>query len=182
MASQSSTNCSFDILDRYLAGDKAGAIDLFKNICPELHIEDLKYISSFINRDEIKIDSKHRQRIDCQGYSVYEEGICNNNNNNKSEKDQGKDVDFNKCIELLTKAAKILEKENLPTSFLLLYDEIWAILSYLEPMLSQVSGGCECNMDLLCWYIRPGKSGFSPHRDRQPDDVPSSFRSDGSPK
>lgn len=182
MASSQSppTNCS-DVLDMYLKGDKTETIDFFKSMCTGLHIEDLEYIASFSGStsDEIKVDTKHRQSVDRVGFSVYEEGICDNNNNNN---DKSKNVDFNECIQVLTEAAQALENANLPTSFLLLFDEIWAILSKLEPVLANASGGCLCNMDLLCWYIAPGKSGFSPHRDRQPDDVPSSFRADGSPK
>lgn len=39
-------------------------------------------------------------------------------------------------------------------------------------------------MDMLAWLIDPRNdgAGFAPHRDRQPDDVPASFRADGSAK
>ena len=39
-------------------------------------------------------------------------------------------------------------------------------------------------MDMLAWYIDASKGnvGFSPHRDRQPDDSPSTFRPDGKAK
>lgn len=48
----------------------------------------------------------------------------------------------------------------------------------------QGATGNEINMDMLAWYIDPSKghAGFSPHRDRQPDDSPSTFRRDGSAK
>jgi ectoine hydroxylase-related dioxygenase (phytanoyl-CoA dioxygenase family) len=37
-------------------------------------------------------------------------------------------------------------------------------------------------MDALAWHVdaRNGESGFSPHRDRQPDDSKGTFRPDGS--
>jgi hypothetical protein len=40
------------------------------------------------------------------------------------------------------------------------------------------------NFDMLALLVDPaeGVAGFTPHRDRQPADVPGSFRSDGSPK
>lgn len=36
--------------------------------------------------------------------------------------------------------------------------------------------------DILAWRIDPsrGQAGFSPHRDRQPDDAAATFRADGS--
>jgi ectoine hydroxylase-related dioxygenase (phytanoyl-CoA dioxygenase family) len=37
---------------------------------------------------------------------------------------------------------------------------------------------------MLAWRVdaRRGEAGFAPHRDRQPDSAPASFRADGSPK
>ena len=36
-------------------------------------------------------------------------------------------------------------------------------------------------MDMLAWRVdaAKGEAGFAPHRDRQPDNAPASFRSDG---
>ena len=42
--------------------------------------------------------------------------------------------------------------------------------------------GNRLNFDALCWHVDPADarpSAFSPHRDRQPDDAPSTFRADG---
>lgn len=49
--------------------------------------------------------------------------------------------------------------------------------------IMELATGNRCNMDLLAWYIDPNsdQAGFSPHRDRQPDDSPASFRQDGTP-
>lgn len=40
------------------------------------------------------------------------------------------------------------------------------------------------NMDMLAWRVdaAAGEAGFSPHRDRQPDDAAASFRADGTPR
>ena len=40
------------------------------------------------------------------------------------------------------------------------------------------------NFDLLAWHIdaKENRAGFSPHRDRQPDDTSSSFHVDGKAK
>jgi ectoine hydroxylase-related dioxygenase (phytanoyl-CoA dioxygenase family) len=44
--------------------------------------------------------------------------------------------------------------------------------------------GNEPSMDFLAWYVdtRCGDSGFSPHRDRQPDNAAATFRKDGTAK
>jgi hypothetical protein len=42
--------------------------------------------------------------------------------------------------------------------------------------------GNRLNFDALCWHVDPADanpSAFSPHRDRQPDDAPATFRADG---
>jgi hypothetical protein len=43
--------------------------------------------------------------------------------------------------------------------------------------------GCAPNLDVLAWLVDPrrGDAGFSPHRDRQPDNAAATFRGDGSP-
>jgi hypothetical protein len=50
-----------------------------------------------------------------------------------------------------------------------------------QPGLVAATGN-RVNMDALAWHVdaRNGESGFSPHRDRQPEVSPSTFRSDGS--
>ena len=39
-------------------------------------------------------------------------------------------------------------------------------------------------MDMLAWRVHAaaGETGFSPHRDRQPDNTAASFRADGTPR
>eukprot|EP00941_MAST-03F_sp_MAST-3F-sp1_P002928 g2928.t1 len=71
-----------------------------------------------------------------------------------------------------------------PATFILVYDEAWALAKEVSELMSYVSGGNCNNMDMLAWHVDPNKgdSGFSPHRDRQPEDLASSFRKDGSPK
>jgi ectoine hydroxylase-related dioxygenase (phytanoyl-CoA dioxygenase family) len=73
----------------------------------------------------------------------------------------------------------------------------WSVAAYSCPVLAQYRQvymgnqrylwwiavtGNEPSMDMLAWFIDPqtNAAGFSPHRDRQPRDSPSTFRSDGS--
>ena len=76
-----------------------------------------------------------------------------------------------------------LVKRGWPASLLLMYDEAWAMAHQLSEIMRAVSGNAN-SLDTLAWSVTPslGQSGFAPHRDRQPADVPASFRADGSPK
>ena len=77
-----------------------------------------------------------------------------------------------------------LIKRGWPASMLLIYDEAWAMAHQISSLMAAVSGGCANSLDTLAWSVTPclGQSGFAPHRDRQPADVPGSFRADGTPK
>jgi hypothetical protein len=64
-----------------------------------------------------------------------------------------------------------------PASFLLLFDETWELGRASKEILKLSSHASnDFNFDILAWYIESG--GFSPHRDRQPEDAPASFHPD----
>ncbi|GBF92896.1 hypothetical protein Rsub_05732 [Raphidocelis subcapitata] len=69
-----------------------------------------------------------------------------------------------------------------PASFVIMYDETWALIEALREVMAASTGNA-VNMDVLAWLVDPrrGDAGFSPHRDRQPDDAAATFRGDGSP-
>jgi Phytanoyl-CoA dioxygenase (PhyH) len=87
---------------------------------------------------------------------------------------------------------------SIPATFVFLYDEAWdlAIKSSERVLSPSTSERNRFNFDLLAWHIgppvanvtkdaasftnsgQPASSGFSPHRDRQPEDVASSFHDD----
>lgn len=74
-----------------------------------------------------------------------------------------------------------LVRAGLPASLIYTTDQAWrlseAALALLPRHLdTQLTG------DVLAWHVGPGTAGFAPHRDRQPDDVPSSFGPDGLPR
>ncbi|KAL9183439.1 hypothetical protein ACHAXT_004295 [Thalassiosira profunda] len=99
------------------------------------------------------------------------------------------------------------EQHSLPATFVLLFDEAWALAaeSYKILLQNNISSGngdekrspkqsgilqphqMAFNFDVLAWHIDPrsGKAGFSPHRDRQPetmDALKDSFYPDGQAK
>ncbi|KAL6756259.1 hypothetical protein V8C86DRAFT_99024 [Haematococcus lacustris] len=81
----------------------------------------------------------------------------------------------------LASAVEQLMQKGWPPTFLLMYDEVWHIIHQLDAVM-QATTGNTCNLDILAWHIDPrqGGAGFSPHRDRQPDSAPDTFRPDGS--
>lgn len=66
-----------------------------------------------------------------------------------------------------------------PASFIFLFDETWHLARFSRRLL-ETSTSNSFHFDLLAWYINEG--GFSPHRDRQPDNVAASFKDDGEAK
>lgn len=90
---------------------------------------------------------------------------------------------FLKTLDALAEAIDILEDAGWPSTFLVVYDEVWILQQLVQPLMTGACGNLP-NMDILALKIDPsrGTAGFSPHRDRQPSDVAGSFRSDGSPK
>lgn len=77
------------------------------------------------------------------------------------------------------KGIEQLHEIELPATFVLLFDEAWSLARASRSLLDKCTH-CDnhFNFDLLAWYIEPGKGGFSPHRDRQPENASSTFHSD----
>ena len=92
-------------------------------------------------------------------------------------------LDFTQAAKKLAQGIRSLKKLGWPATFVLMFDEAWELIYSLNSFMKSTTG-CSCCYDILAWYVDPSESeaGFSPHRDRQPDDVASSFRSDGSPR
>ncbi|KAI3656047.1 hypothetical protein MP638_000945 [Amoeboaphelidium occidentale] len=70
--------------------------------------------------------------------------------------------------------------------FLCMYDEPFIILHHLESFVRKVTKNdqVKCNFDFLAWHVNSleGDAGFSPHRDRQLDNVKESFTIEDFPK
>ena len=88
-------------------------------------------------------------------------------------------VDDSFDVQLVREGIEALHEHKIPATFILLFDEAWQLASQSKAVLEKSSHEKNVfNYDLLAWYIPPGSPGFSPHRDRQPDDAPSTFHSD----
>ena len=89
----------------------------------------------------------------------------------------------------LAAGVEALEAAGWPATFILVFDETWDLLERMRKSVigspSPAGGSSGCinvpNLDVLAWKVDPakGQAGFSPHRDRQPVDVPGSFHPNG---
>jgi hypothetical protein len=93
---------------------------------------------------------------------------------------------FNPMMDSLTdaivKGIYKLRAKGFPPTFFLLLDECWELIQMFSNSLKTITENKYCNFDILAWVIEPNGAGFSPHRDRQPDEVATSFHSNGFPK
>eukprot|EP01104_Vermistella_antarctica_P011126 TRINITY_DN306_c2_g2_i1.p1 TRINITY_DN306_c2_g2~~TRINITY_DN306_c2_g2_i1.p1 ORF type:complete len:521 (-),score=134.59 TRINITY_DN306_c2_g2_i1:66-1628(-) len=170
-------------------------------LCPFLHVDDAAFQRDILAIDDPAAQSENdlsaqvrdwRTRMDTDGYFVIapeEMSWCANadagttvpeGNSGVTRNDRG----GNGIITALAKGITTLMEHGWPASFISIYDESWLLVEKISKIMKETSGGNAVNMDILSWCIDPyqSQSGFSPHRDRQPDCVLSSFRADGSPK
>lgn len=76
----------------------------------------------------------------------------------------------------LLRGVEALQSAGYPASFIFLFDEAWELAKQSQHIMQQSTHPSNrFNYDILAWYIESG--GFSPHRDRQPQDAKASFHS-----
>jgi ectoine hydroxylase-related dioxygenase (phytanoyl-CoA dioxygenase family) len=133
------------------------------SICPHLHIGDERFQKEHCVRLKSSKLDVHTRRLDEEGYTRVDDADWTP----KSVRNGG-----------LAKAVRQLEEHGWPPTFLLMFDEAWAVIENFSDIMSRMSGGNRLNFDILVWRIDPNKdqAGFSPHRDRQPENVYQSFR------
>ena len=138
----------------------------WQKLCPELHVDDASFVSTCkpIELDDTQIERMRAQLISEGFFTLPPEAlpwVCS--------------------LAAMRKGVRRLTKRGWPASLLLVYDEAWAMAHQISVIMRRVSGGCANSLDMLAWSVTPsfGEAGFAPHRDRQPPDVPASFRADG---
>mmetsp|Transcript_19000 Transcript_19000/g.36272 ORF Transcript_19000/g.36272 Transcript_19000/m.36272 type:complete len:500 (+) Transcript_19000:120-1619(+) len=143
----------------------------WQSVCPELHVDDKAKFQPSASQP-LKLSGLRQAEIQKQ---ILEEGFVHI----KAEELLFKGLP---PMENLARSIVRLMQHGWPASFFSMYDEAWAITNQVSRIMELATGN-RCNMDLLAWYIDPNsdQAGFSPHRDRQPDDSPASFRQDGTP-
>lgn len=155
--------------------------EFWRKLCPDLSIsptgnEDADGLSSQQKKQAaahkstpVDESQRRRERLIEDGYVLIDDAI----------EDQ-------RLVHRLAAAITTLHKKHaLPATFALLFDETWQLAQAASENLSSSSHPTnKFNFDMLAWYIDPREDmvGFSPHRDRQPDDAKSSFFDDGMAK
>ena len=102
------------------------------------------------------------------------------------------DVRWSTPVDGLAEGARCLARHGWPATALSVYDEAWSLGRDAAELMKQATGNTPV-MDTLGFYVEPGDAskGFSPHRDRQPEDwiarglaedPRSTFRADGTAK
>jgi Phytanoyl-CoA dioxygenase (PhyH) len=142
-------------------------VSTWAKICPDLSISDGRGLDSagdlseslmLVPEEEAK---RRRDRLVSHGYVLVDE--CMNTS----------------LVEKVRQGIQQLQRQNLPASFVLMFDETWELAMQSRKMLESATHSRNAfNFDLLAWFIPLGEGGFSPHRDRQPDDAASSFHAD----
>lgn len=92
---------------------------------------------------------------------------------------------YKRLISRLSRGIQRLHESGMEASFILLFDELWELAEVVAAHVSTLtSGRLRLCHDMLAWRVQNGArtDAFSPHRDRQPDDIGASFFEDGSPK
>merc|ERR1712224_676986 len=95
-------------------------------------------------------------------------------------------------VGILAEAIQVLERHGWPATFVAVYDETWQLAQDASQVMKHATGNV-MSMDIvaLCVDLARGAKGFSPHRDRQPEDwkprgIPEAeegtFKSDGMAK
>lgn len=138
--------------------------EFWQKLCPNLTITDDLSVgaSSFGTKEEY---DRRKERLVEDGYVLVDDTI------------EGE----NATQALVEAIAKLHKTYSLPATFVLLFDETWRLAARASSLLSNSTNPNNVfNFDMLAWYIDPreGDAGFSPHRDRQPDDIKKSFYHD----
>jgi hypothetical protein len=125
--------------------------------------EDLQQHQSFYKFQEAEVGAA-RTRITEDGYTQLGSNLI---------------CDKRLCT-LVGEGIKTLVAHGWPASFIFLYDEAWIMTWRMAEFMRSVTGN-EISHDMLAWHVNPDseETGFSPHRDRQPEVASKTFREDG---
>ncbi|MEK6235201.1 MAG: phytanoyl-CoA dioxygenase family protein [Planctomycetales bacterium] len=135
----------------------------WRALCPDLTISDHPFAPA---AEAFPIDAaqleKAKQQIVEEGYFAIPELIPRT------------------ITQTISKAVSTLERENLPTPFAMIYDEIWRVLSRLSNVLTPILGeNYRVVPDCWLWRVEGENQGWSPHRDHEVRRV--CIRDDGRP-
>lgn len=146
----------------------------WRSLCPGLSVMSRK--NSMAASDEAadqdsSVSDECKARLLCDGYFTVSSVV------NRPE------PAFQRTLNAVADGIVALVAAGWPPTFIFVFDEPWELLEYAAKINAATSGTAP-NMDFLAFLVDPNLSGggFTPHRDRQPEDVASSFFDDGRPK
>ncbi|CAE7254472.1 unnamed protein product [Symbiodinium sp. CCMP2592] len=152
----------------------------WRQLCPELHVEDKSFQAEVLARDGRSVAAvsdcrEVRARILEEGFAALSPA----------------QLSWTAPVGRLAQGVLQLEQHGWPATFIALYDEAWAMARDAGAVMREATGNSLC-MDVVGFLVRPSQTkGFSPHRDRQPEDwtpkgVPpetsATFKADGMAK
>jgi hypothetical protein len=152
---------------------RAGDVEFWRSICPQLSISDSP-LGSYV--EPYAVSPCDVQMV---GQQIIEEGYF-----------QVGLVVPRQETKLIAGAVRTVVEHGFPAPFVLVYDQVWQMLSRLESLISPILGACyDMTLDVWVYYIRgvnedgaesKEDSGWSPHRDGK--SVISTLRGDGRPQ
>jgi hypothetical protein len=136
--------------------------DFWSRLCPELTVESTVVEPSLQPPIvDANLPLKRRHALRRYGFVLVDEPM---------DSDDG-------IIDKLRRGVERLNQHGFPASCILVYHETWQLAwSSYQSVLSPLNPDYAFQFDILAWYI--DSHGFSPHRDRQPDNVAASFTKD----
>eukprot|EP00892_Ulva_mutabilis_P009175 jgi/Ulvmu1/662/UM010_0033.1 len=143
------------------------SLEFWQAMCPHLNIsEDAGERAKLLSCDDEELHQVS-QRIDQDGFATL----------------RGHQQQWPVQLQHVGQGIEQLREAGWPPSFIMMFDEAWLLMHAVSHVMAKATGNA-ANMDMLAWRVdaAAGEAGFSPHRDRQPDDAPASFRADGTPR
>eukprot|EP00929_Paragymnodinium_shiwhaense_P002426 TRINITY_DN102663_c0_g1_i1.p2 TRINITY_DN102663_c0_g1~~TRINITY_DN102663_c0_g1_i1.p2 ORF type:complete len:477 (-),score=132.64 TRINITY_DN102663_c0_g1_i1:114-1544(-) len=155
----------------------------WRKLCPKLHVDDSALQSKTLASTNLGT-AKRRMAASAATCSevrgrIIEEGFAAL---------QPSALNWSVNVADLAEGVKQLQQYGWPPSFIAMYDEAWIMGLDAASVMETATGNTMC-MDIVGFLVDPKMTkGFSPHRDRQPEDwmprgvpesVPGTFKPDG---
>ena len=144
--------------------------EYWRALCPELHVDDDAFIDSVRAMSDVGSGNGFARDVRAR---IIERGFTKIPSHKLPWRTTSHRV--------LARAAMRLMQHGWNPTWLLAYDEAWAVASELSAFVFETTGN-RLNHDALLWHVGAhdaAPTAFSPHRDRQPEDARRTFREDG---
>ena len=144
--------------------------EYWRALCPELHVDDDAFIDSVRAMSDVGSGNGFARDVRAR---IIERGFTKIPSHKLPWRTTNHRV--------LARAAMRLMQHGWNPTWLLAYDEAWAVASELSAFVFETTGN-RLNHDALLWHVGAHDAvptAFSPHRDRQPEDARRTFREDG---